>query len=188
MLINIIDKNCVKILLFLAISPGSRYMRKEIKEYTKMNNVLLDIALTKLNLLKMINKDRKIYSLNLENSVIKLILEERKKIARLPIRIQFIILESVETISRFKKIKNIILFGSYSKIVFHENSDIDLAIIIEDRLESKIELERQIFPLLKRLSKKYRKEIEAHYFHESDLKHKEDPLIKDILRNGISLI
>jgi len=187
MLISIIDKNCAKILLFLAISPGSKYTRNEIKQYTQMNNVPLDIVLNKLNLLKMINKDKKIYNLNLGNPIIKFILEERKKIAGLPIKIQFIILEFIEAISRFKKIKSIILFGSYSKMIFHENSDVDIAVIVENMLESKIELERQIFPLLKRLSKKYKKEIEAHYFHESDLNHKEDPLIKDIVRNGILL-
>ena len=81
----------------------------------------------------------------------------------------------------------VIVFGSVAKGNYRLDSDIDIAVIVENMLESKIELERQIFPLLKRLSKKYKKEIEAHYFHESDLNHKEDPLSKDIVRNGILL-
>ena len=48
MLINFIDKSCAKILLFLAVSPGSNYRRNEIKDKIQLNNVTLDIALNKL--------------------------------------------------------------------------------------------------------------------------------------------
>lgn len=188
MLIHLLDKNCAKILLFLAISPGSKYTRNELKIRTKMNNIPLDIALNRLYSFNLIVRTDKIYSLNLESQILKFFLEERKKLSNLPVKIQFIILEAVDIISRFKNIKQIILFGSYSKLIFHENSDIDLAIILDDAVKSTMDFERAIFPFLNKLSKKFKKEIEAHYFIESDLKHKEDPLIKDIVRNGIKLL
>ena len=59
MLINLIDKNCAKIVLFLAVSPGSNYRRNEIKDKTKLNNVPLDISLNKLIVLDIIKEKNK---------------------------------------------------------------------------------------------------------------------------------
>ena len=45
-----------------------------------------------------------------------------------------------------------------------------------------------ISSIARKISIKYKKDIHAHLFLESDLKHKEDKLIKDILRNGRVLV
>jgi predicted nucleotidyltransferase len=178
----------MRVFLFLAISPGSKYNRDEIKQKTEMNNVPLDASLNKLYALHLLNKEEKIYSLNLENNIVKILIDERRKIANLPLKIQFIILDAVENILRIRNIKGAILFGSYSKLIFHEKSDIDLAVILDDKIKISGEIERNISLSAKKISKKYKKDIQVHYFQESDIKHKEDPLIKDIMRNGISLI
>jgi predicted nucleotidyltransferase len=188
MIINLIDKNYSKILLLLIISPGSSYLREEIKEKTSMNNVPLDYALNALLNFKIINLREKLYSLNLENSLVQNIIKEKDKFFSLPLKVQYIILEFIEKISKVKYINRIMLFGSYSKFIFTEKSDIDLAIILSDKVKEKDKIEKNISQFEDNISKKYKKNIQTHFFTESDLKHKEDPLIKDILRNDISLL
>jgi predicted nucleotidyltransferase len=187
MIINLIDKNYAKIISFLAVSPGSRYSRKEIKEKTEMNNIPLDNSLNALSNLKIINESNRLYSLNLENSLIQQFMKERGRISNLPLNIQFMLIEFTGHISKLKSIKKIILFGSYSKLIFSEKSDVDLAIIFPDKIKAEL-TKNKISRFEDKLSKKYKKNIQSHFFTESDLKHKEDPLIRDILRNGIGLL
>ena len=187
MIINLIDKNYAKILLFLAISPGSRYSRKEIKEKTEMNNVPLDNSLNALISLRLIKEENRIYSLNLENENVQQLMKEKQKISNLPLKVQFILLDFSDYILNLKSISRIILFGSYSKLIFSEKSDIDVAVIFADKIKNREKAEKKILVFENKLSKKHKKSIQAHFFLEKDLKHKEDPLIKDIVRNGISL-
>jgi len=188
MIIHLIDKNYSKIILFLIVSPGSSYSREEIKEKTNMNNVPLDSALNTLLNLKIININKKIYSLNLNNSLIQYILKEKNKLSNIPLRIQYIIIEFIEKISKLRQISKVMLFGSYSKLIFTEKSDIDMAIIFSNGIKEKNKTEKKILEYEESISKKYKTNIQTHFFIESDLKHKEDLLIKDILRNGIDLL
>jgi predicted nucleotidyltransferase len=189
MIINLINKNSAKILLFLAISPGSNYSRKDIKEKTEMHNLPLDYALTELLNFKIIKRRRKLYHLNLENPFVADILEEIKgKFFNLPFKVQLIILNFISKISKLKYIKEVILFGSYSKIIYSEKSDIDISIIFYDNIKNKNEVEKKISLIAEKISNKNKKELQEHFFTESELKHKKDPLIKDILKNGRALI
>ena len=188
MILNLIDKNHAKILLFLAVSPGSRYSRKEIKEKTGMNNVPLDNSLNALINLKLINEENKIYSLNLENEIVQQLMKEKRKIFNLPLKVQFILLDFIDYALNLKSINRIILFGSSSKLIFSEKSDIDIAVIFADKIKNREKAEKKISAFEDKLSKKYRKEIQSHFFLEKDLERKEDTLIRDILRNGIFLI
>jgi predicted nucleotidyltransferase len=92
--------------------------------------------------------------------------------------------EFVFYISKVKEIKSIILFGSYSKNIFSDKSDVDIAVIYE----SKKEAEAKIISIADNLSKEYKKDIHVTFFSETDLKHKKDALIKDILRNGKKIL
>jgi len=188
MLINLFNKNNAKIMLFLALSPGSKYSRKEIKEKTELNNMPLDNSLNILLNLNVINEQKKLYYLNLENPFVQLILKEKTKMSNLPLKIQFLLLDFVEHILRLKLINEIILFGSYAKLIFSEKSDIDIAIVLDDKSRNKEKIGKKISAFEKKLSKKYKKDIQIHFFIESDLKHKKDPLIKDILKNGRGLL
>ena len=115
-MLNLINRNSAKIILFLAISPGSRYLRKEIKEKTGIFNLTLDSALKELLTLKVIKEENRLYSLNFENALTDFLLKEIKnKFLNLPLKIQFIILEFVGNIDKLKGIEKIILFGSYVK-------------------------------------------------------------------------
>ena len=178
MIINLINPNLAKIILIFAASPGRKWQRKEIKEMTGMNNVPLDNSLNELLTSKLITESKRLYSLNLENLIIQQIVKETKeKISNLPFKVQFILVDFIDSISKIKNAEKIILFGSYSKLIFTEKSDVDIALILKERSslhEKKMSLSAE------KISKRYKIDIQEHFFTESDLKHKEDPLIKDI--------
>ena len=72
----------------------------------------------------------------------------------------------------------IILFGSYAKGNFHEDSDIDIAVIFDDysnRLDMQLELMR--------LRRKIDSRIEPHPFRESEFVSS-NPLVYEILKHG----
>ena len=77
------------------------------------------------------------------------------------------------------------LFGSYAKIIYKKNSDIDLA-IISDKINEKDK--KEINKRIKTIESRFQKTIEIHYFKTNFYKNKSDPLVKDILKNGIKLI
>jgi len=184
MIINLLNRNSARILILFSTSPGRRYLRKEIQEKTEINNVPLDSSLAELLSFKLITKKKKIYSLNFENNLVNQILEELKEISPVPIKIKFILNDFVFYASKVKEINSIILFGSYSKIIFSDKSDIDIAVICD----SKKEMEDKIIAIAEKLSKEYKKEIHVNFLSEQDLKHKKDALIKDIIRNGRKLL
>src|SRR3989344_3226436 len=188
MITNLLNKNIVKIISFLSISPGSRYTRKEIREKTKMNNVPLDETITKLSLMQIIKQEKKMYSLKLESErakkVIEMIKTEYDKY-NLSYNIFIILLEITEKLSKFKNIKDIILFGSYAKLIHTDRSDIDVAIIVNSKQKEK--LKNKIANILKEISNKENKIIEIHFFTIQEMKeNKTDPLIRDIIKNGKS--
>jgi predicted nucleotidyltransferase len=72
----------------------------------------------------------------------------------------------------------IILFGSYAKGNFHEDSDIDIAVIFDDYsnlLDMQLELMR--------LRRKIDSRIEPHPFRESEFVLS-NPLVYEILKHG----
>ena len=188
MLIDIFDKYAAKIILFLAVSPGSKYLRKEIKDQTLLTNVVLDNSLNKLLNLGLIEKNGKLYFLNLDNFFVKNFSSELKgQFLSLPLKIKFILIDFIREIVSLTYFKKIILFGSYSKLIFSDKSDIDLAIIFLDKTKNIKKIEKKMEVIAYKLSEVYKKEIQLHFFVESDLKHKKDPVIKDILRNGVEI-
>lgn len=182
MIIQMFNRDILKVLTIFSLSPGSRFLRKELKETTKLNNVNLDNAISILLNSNLIKKERNILFFNLDNKeILKLIFGEYKKLRELPLNIYFLIVDFIFFLSKFKRL-NVYLFGSYAKLIFKENSDIDIAIV-----SNKVN-EKEINRLVIKLESKYSKNIEIHYFKENFYKNKKDSLVKGILRNGIKLI
>ncbi len=185
---NLFDKNLVKVLSFLLISPGSKYKRKEIKDKIKMNNVPLDNILKKLKSLKLIEEKNNFISLNIvkeENKEIFNIISNEYKFFNLPYNIFNILIEISEKLLKVNEINSSILFGSYSKLIYSDKSDIDIAIIFEGKAKNINKREKQINAEIMKISKKNNKKIQLHFFYLNEIeKNKSDPLIKDILRNG----
>jgi len=97
-------------------------------------------------------------------------------------------LEFVSSIGKLMGIEKIILFGSYVKLIYSDKSDVDIAIILDNQIKNKEKVEKKISFAAEKISKKYKIDVQEHFFMLKDLKHKEDPLIKDILKNGKEII
>ena len=76
------------------------------------------------------------------------------------------------------------LFGSYAKGNFDENSDIDIAIVL-DKLKDNERFDFQVELML--LSSKYDNRIEPHPIAEKDL-NLNNPFAAEILKTGIPLL
>lgn len=184
-MINLIfDKDLFKIMTIFSISSGSRFRRKELKEKTRLNNVPLDISLKKLIKTDLLKKERNLYSINFENQNIKIILDiiskQYKSLKEIPSDVYFLLNDLIFEIGSYDL--EIYLFGSYSKLVYKEDSDIDIA-ILGDTIDKAI-----INKVVRKLENRYKKNIEIHYFDKNLFyKNKKDPLVEDIIKNGIRL-
>ena len=187
MITQIFDLNSIKILTMFSISPGSKFNRNEIKEKTALNNVPLDVTLNRLLSTKIIKREKNYYMFNFENdltlNVLETIQKEFKRLKNLPLNIYFIILDLIDFFSTKKEIE-LFLFGSYSKLIYSEKSDIDIALIYQKELDI-----NEINKIIGKIEQLYKKKVEIHTFEKNSFyKNKNDILIKSILKDGIKLI
>ncbi len=74
------------------------------------------------------------------------------------------------------------LFGSYANEKYHEDSDIDLAVVISNlsnRFITQVELMK--------ISRKFDTRIEPHPFEESDF-NRTNPFANEIINKGIQIV
>jgi DNA polymerase sigma len=180
------NKNIVKVLSVFATSPGSNLQRNSIQKFTRINNIILDKTLARLCNSKILKKKKRFYFFNHSNQESKVILKEISKsyheLKNLPLEVYSIILDLGFEFVEIKNIGEVILFGSYSKLVYTESSDIDIA-IISDKISKK-----RINDIVKKIKKRHNKKVEVHFFQKDFYKNKKDPLVKEILKDGVKLI
>ncbi|MEK6926804.1 MAG: nucleotidyltransferase domain-containing protein [Nanoarchaeota archaeon] len=190
MIANLFNKNMLKVLVYFLISPGSRHTRKEIKEKIKMNNVPLDETLNLLKSMRLLNIEKSGYYLNFENEKSKEVLNLIKSeydYFNLPYKIFNIVFKISSELLKYRQIDSVKLFGSYSKLIYNIESDIDIAIIFKDNTLELDKLKERIEKKIKKIEKESKKIIETHFFSKKDLKEN-DTLIKEIIKNGKSLL
>ncbi len=181
----LLEKDVFKVLGLFSISPGSRFNRKEIKEKTLLNNTPLDKALLKLVRSQILKREGRLYSINFNfpyaKTIISLLSEEYRRFKEIPFQIFLIVNEVAFDLSLWDA--EAFLFGSYSKLVYREDSDIDIAVLVGKNMNKKI-FEGKI----RKKEKLYKKKIEIHYFNVKEFyKNKSDPLVAEILKNGIKI-
>ena len=186
MIIQVFNRDIMELLTIFSISPGSKFARKDLKERTKLNNINLDNALNILSNSNLIKKEKRLLMLNLDASkqIIKLISDEYKALKELPLNAYFSIASIIFFLSKSKNI-HAFLFGSFAKLVYNENSDIDIA-IVSDRIKEKEK--KELNKMVQKLESRYGKNIEVHYFGMDFYKNKKDPLVRDIIVNGVRMI
>jgi len=187
MLEPIFDNACYKVLAIFSVSPGSRFKRNEIKEKTKLNNVTLDKALIKLNNCNILGIENNYYRINFESEnakkVIEMVIKQYVGLKELPINVFLLIIDLTESLSTIRKIE-VYLFGSYSKLIYREKSDVDIAVLLPSD-NVKFDFDK----LSQKLEKIYGKRVEIHDFDKVKFyDNKDDPLVSDILRNGVRLL
>jgi uncharacterized protein len=79
------------------------------------------------------------------------------------------------------KLKKVFLFGSYAKGSNNDNSDIDVAIILEDIKDTQVELIK-----LMKLRRNVDERIEPHPIDFKNFNDK-NPFIKEIIKTGIEI-
>jgi len=182
MIFQIFNKDILKLLTVFSISPGSRFLRNDLKERTKLNNVNLDNAINALLNSNLIKKEKRFLYFNLDNRpILDVVFQQYKELKQIPLNIYFLIIDFIFFLNKSKNI-DVYLFGSYSKLIFKEGSDVDLA-VISDRADKK-----KINNITRKLESKYNRKIEVHYFEKNFYKNKKDPIVNEIIKNGVKLI
>lgn len=185
-MIELFDKNIMKVLTVFSLSPGSRLNRKIIKEKTAINNIILNKTLAYLVNIKILLKEKNLFSLNFQNKYIKEIIvqvsENYNKLKQLPLREYFIILDFFYEILKIKNVGDVYLFGSYAKLIFKEKSDIDIAVVSDNAKK------KEINKTASKFGRKHKKAIEIHYFTKKFYKNKRDPLVREIIQHGVKLV
>ena len=183
----IFDKDSFKILSLFSASQETGFNRSQIKEKTVMNNVPLDNALAKLLTSKLLTKDNNVYRINQDNKtsrrILKVVSKQHKDLNNIPLNIYFSIIDLVDNLASMKKI-DVYLFGFYAGSDKGENSIIDIALLVPKKTGLK-----QLNKITEKVEKNYGKKIKIHEFSKDDFyKNKTEPVIKDILQNGIRLM
>ncbi|MBU0457153.1 MAG: nucleotidyltransferase domain-containing protein [Nanoarchaeota archaeon] len=179
--------NKIKIIDLFRSNYLAQFHVREMAKLTKKSHVTLlphlkDLEKDKILTPKTIGKN-KIYSLNFDNIITKNYLTLSETVATTIFLEQIFLIKKITTeIFNFSFSGTIILFGSYAKKTFKEDSDIDLFYLgqITDK-----EIQN-----IKKISKIYGKTINVK---KSTLKNfelglrKKDPLIIEIIKNHVIL-
>lgn len=178
----------IKILKLFSIAPGKSLILKEIKEFTKIPNVSVANTLNKLVVSRILNKEDKKYRLDLSNPEVEKIIEilktENRNLREIPYRIWLILFEISFELNKIN-LENSILFGSWSKHIAKQDSDIDIAIIIKKRnLKEEMLIEKSA----DKISKKYGQKIQLHFIEKEDFERNRTELIREIKRDGIRFL
>jgi predicted nucleotidyltransferase len=78
-------------------------------------------------------------------------------------------------------VKKVLLFGSYAKGTYKEDSDLDVAVIVEtiaDTFEMQVDLMK--------LRRKFDTRIEPHPIREADF-HMANPIAREVMESGIEI-
>ena len=97
--------------------------------------------------------------------------------------IEDIVLKYVDKICKNYKVEAIILFGSYAKGTENEDSDIDIAIVIDKFKDNIIDEEVEFMNIRKGID--YR--IEPHIIRIDDYKNVTTPFVKEVINTGIKV-
>lgn len=186
-----------KILFVFAEAPGKAVSRKEIQQLTKLGNKVLTKFLLLLEKFDVITSTKigkaYYYKLNLSNPftehIVETILLEKKQLNNPDFAALNVLREFVYELTNadLENLGQVILFGSYAKRTFNKDSDIDVAIITQ---EKSTDDELLIIDIIDRLQKRFRKELQPHYYTAKEFKalEKNDRLVKEIVKDGIRLV
>ena len=182
----IFDTNCYKILSFFAIHEGAAFRRNEIKEKTRLNNVPLDKALNKLALSHTLSIDHGTYRLNEASKQIKraakITLRQYQALNDLPFDGYLLLIDVVEALSQVKGLE-LYLRDDPSKTKY-QKSGIEITIVTPKGVDMGL-----LSGSIKKLTGKYRKQVEIHDFLTADLqKRLADPKIKEMIDGSIKII
>lgn len=186
-------KSTWKILWVYSYSPGKGFYRKELQELTKLSNMALDNSLDKLIQFGILNKEKRVYKINMSNNYagmifefIKNIKKELKELSWDNILVLHDFLFAVLNVHGY--INGLILFGSRAKLTSSDSSDFDICVITYKRdMRKKMMLES----FCKKVEDEHNTEFQLHYYTKEEFeegKKRKDPLIEEIIKDGIKIL
>lgn len=105
--------------------------------------------------------------------------------AEIPDNIKHALSEYIQSLSQVISVQTAILFGSYAKGTWNEESDIDIAVFSEN-FSSMDRVEAITLLLEKALS--YGLDIQPLAYDDEELKHpSENPFLQEILTTGVTI-
>lgn len=186
-----------KIVFVLSEAPGKAVSRKEIRNLTRLGNKVITKFLLVLEMFGVIIVHKigrgYYYKLNMNDAFARQLLEivklEKHELQSLDFVVLNILRDFVYELTNIgiDNLHKVILFGSYAKRTFTSHSDIDVALLLEEKNPND---ELLITEVVHRLNKRYNKEIQPHYYslgEFEDLK-KKDRLVQEIVKDGIVLV
>src|SRR3989344_4475429 len=171
----------LKILKLFSLASGKAITRKTIKDFTKLSNVSLDVALDKLIKENIIEQEKKLLRLNLSNKktteILNVFNAESKLLREIPYQIWLILFDFASSVQK-TKFQKAFLFGSWAKHIAREDSDVDIA-LISDKKDIKQEIKAE--KIAESIEDKYGKRIQLHFFEKEEFEKAKSLLIKEII-------
>lgn len=184
-----------KILFVLSEAPGKAVSRKEIKNLTKLGNKVIVKFLDVLMMYELVTTKKigktTYYTLNLSHTfahpLLTMIQQEKKELNNINFKILNVIREFVYELTNVSitNIQKVILFGSHAKRTATESSDIDIALVVVVRNPSD---ELLISEICEKLKKRFKKEIQPHYFTLKEFGDIRKKIIFEIQKDGVVLV
>ncbi len=187
------SKSAWRVLLLYGESPGAGFTRQELKEHTKLGNKALSFALKRLSAFGILTKSKKqlglaVYKLNRESKyiddIINLLKKERQDLNHLPYNFSSIAREFSREVLDSADVIEAYLFGSVAKGTYREDSDIDFAVVAEQKTPPK---DMAVNSLCNRLSTKFNRKVQCFILTKEQISRKKHGLAKEILKHGIKL-
>lgn len=186
-----------KILFVLSEAPGKGVSRTEIRRLTRLGNKVITKFTSLLEQGELISSSKvgktRYYKLNLSNpftiQVLEMIRLEKKNLNNPDFEALNIVREFTYELTNLAQdnLRRVILFGSYAKGTQTDNSDLDIAIIVNQRNSDS---EILITDAISRISKRFNKEIQPHYFSSGEFEKSKNKnkLVHEILKDGIVIL
>ncbi len=183
-------KSSWRVLELMAETPGRSYRRQELKEYTQLGNKSLSSALQRLTLAGILRKKQGRYILNMSSKTVSSLVKEIKSawafLGHLDYDTKIVLNEFTrKTIDKLSGIRKIILFGSSARGTASEDSDIDIALVIEKQDSG---VKEKMYEITEKLEERYGREVQVHYFTPAELEDKKDKMAEQVREEGKDLL
>lgn len=196
MLVDIVfgSKAVWRIFSVLAEAPGQGITKDEIRKITKLggNSLFKSVNMLLQNNLILISKfgKKSYYKLNLNNKYTKQVIEiinlEKQDTNNINSKILIILREYARQIFSLIDLSEMYVFGSIVKNSYRENSDVDIAIVIEKQISTKERIE--IEKINEKIEKRFGREIQSHFFTKEEFAKSKTSLVEQVHRDGVRLI
>ncbi len=183
-----------RVLTVLMEAPGRGFSSHELYDATALGGGSMTKALSTLKVHRLVKERRdgrfRYYHVEMTHPLAPLLRQlcdaEREQLNGLPWRVVILLREFVRRALETLPVAQVALFGSQAKRTAKPSSDIDVAVIVRTELTTAQLL--ALDGISRALEKRFRQDVQTHVFTEEQFGHKEDPLIREIRRDGIFLV